>query len=661
MSEASTRSSRRRVGAAILVFAFIVASTGPVEAVESSIVSGVVTDLLGQVLSGVELLWVRQPAGSLKPDATALTDASGRFVVRSLMPGKYRVAALKDGYRTFIGQVDTSLQASLNLVLQPAGSQELPIATDDPGWALRVPRRGMLNELDAASGSLSPSAPSPAEPLTVQVEQLFSTASTAPESGSSEVDVKPSETTVELTSVFNDRSSLRLRGQRDQLRAGEGSADEFRAKQSDESVKLEFAYAASPGSELELAASFKQSDYEMSMADGTQPELRQAQQSQAYAARWTRRFDDVSSMVVGLRYLDTEVGRPSALAMRPLGIEDSGRLNRLAGADGTFGTTLGQGHSVSAALHAELFEQPADGFWRTTPDRDGASQQWIVRGELRDVWNFREPWSLILGSGYKQSLVNGRSAMLVPRLGAEYGVEELRVRAVVSYHAVQTAGSDGRASEANSFQPRGRVGYLAEMEFPLATDVILSATTSYEPLQMEYFGYGNSSAMAGDHPLFVTDGNSSHREHRLKLVERRGAARTYFEFVDGECSGTVVPLLPFEPAGGFGQDRVMHFRSGRIGVHLDHIGTDLRLEYQMVDSARRGSGELEPELVQESVEVRLRQDIPTDSWPGFWQLLLALRMGTVRSDELERWSEYAGGETLDALNRRVSGGLSVLF
>jgi hypothetical protein len=651
VSKASTRSSRGRVRAVILVFALLIAVSGPVDAVETPSVSGIVTDLVGQVLSGVELLWVRQPATGLKPAATVVTDAFGRFEIQKLIPGKYRVAALKHGYRTIIGQIDTSLQASLNLVMQPAGSALPAPQADDPGWALRLPRRGMLNELDPSAVAEATTAP--AAPLTVKLEQMFSATAGVIEPETSDTHVRPSETMLEMTSSFNDRSSLRVRGQREQISGRAESAAGGEASQSDETVNLDFAYATSDDSELELSASFKQTDYELAGVEVAGNALRQQQETQAYGARWTRRFDEQSTLTVGVRYLDTGIERPST--------DPLGRLERTAGADGTFQTTLGQRHTLSAEMHAEVFEQPVD---RGLPPGLGqipSDPHWSVRGEIQDTWVIRAPWSLIYGAGYKQALLGDRSAMLVPRLGVGYAADAFRVRSVFSYHAVDSGDERGRAYEPGGFRPRDRVGYAADAEFPVARGILLSLATSFEPAQMDHFGYGFGSAMQGDHPLFLTGGNSSLREHRLKLVERRGSSRTYFEIADGECSGSATPMMPFELPTGIGLDRVVRFRTGRVGVHLEHIGTDLRVEYQLIDSARNISGEFKDEAVQESVEFRLRQDVPAESWPGFWQLLLALRMGSVSSEEFESAREYAGGESLDALNRRLSAGVSVLF
>ena len=59
--------------------------------------SGSVRDTVGNVLSGVEVLVV-ETRGAASPLATTLSNRDGEFRVPGLVPGLYRIAALKEGY-----------------------------------------------------------------------------------------------------------------------------------------------------------------------------------------------------------------------------------------------------------------------------------------------------------------------------------------------------------------------------------------------------------------------------------------------------------------------------------------------------------------------------------------------------------------------------------
>ena len=213
-----------------------------------------------------------------------------------------------------------------------------------------------------------------------------------------------------------------------------------------------------------------------------------------------------------------------------------------------------------------------------------------------------------------------------------------------------------------SFRPVHSLGYEAEIEVPLARSVRLRGGTTYSPIQFAYFGYLQGGAGGiDDHPLYLSDGNSSVQEHRLSLVEERGIARTYLELADGRAEGTVAPLLPFDgvmPVMGSGYVR---YRSGRLGFRFPTRGTELRFEYRRVEAESAAENGARTESSQESLEVRVKADVPTMQVPGDWRVLVALRLADVRSDDLEAMSPSIVAESVSALNRRISAGVAVLF
>jgi hypothetical protein len=87
------------------------------------------------------------------------------------------------------------------------------------------------------------------------------------------------------------------------------------------------------------------------------------------------------------------------------------------------------------------------------------------------------------------------------------------------------------------------------------------------------------------------------------------------------------------------------------------LGTDVLLEYEWVRSADAPGGDGE-DTVQESVAMRLRQAVPGLQAPGDWRVLLGVQVGSIQSGG-------TGGERaadmIEALNRRVSAGVSVAF
>jgi len=117
------------------------AGAGPV------VLSGIVLDPRGHVLPGVEIRLA--PAGRIAPPVAAVrTDTDGRFAVRGIEPGVYRLVAIKGGYAVFVDRVDTLLRRTLELVLHPATTVRAP-GNDAPdrSWALRLPGRDVLEDL----------------------------------------------------------------------------------------------------------------------------------------------------------------------------------------------------------------------------------------------------------------------------------------------------------------------------------------------------------------------------------------------------------------------------------------------------------------------------------------------------------------------------------
>ena len=186
--------------------------------------AGTVRDAVGGLLSGVEILFVLSSADTFVPTAVVQSDKAGRFRVDRLSPGRYRYAALKHGYQTLVGQVDTVVEDSIHLVLRPAEAvddQDLP---NDASWALRLPRRGMLNDTEPL---LVPDDEfgSPVErsslddSLHMEVEQYFSISSAAAESRSEDTEIRPSETRMRLASAIGERGNIRVEGRSERLTA----------------------------------------------------------------------------------------------------------------------------------------------------------------------------------------------------------------------------------------------------------------------------------------------------------------------------------------------------------------------------------------------------------------------------------------------------------
>lgn len=118
--------------------------------------TGLTRDALGEILAGVEILLAPVDGESAgEPVARVRSDEAGRFRFPSLRPGLYRVIAVKGGYGVVVGQVNTMVQASLDLILFPTGREKAdPASTPaDAAWALRLPSRDSLEDAELGLGN----------------------------------------------------------------------------------------------------------------------------------------------------------------------------------------------------------------------------------------------------------------------------------------------------------------------------------------------------------------------------------------------------------------------------------------------------------------------------------------------------------------------------
>lgn len=115
------------------------------------VVSGITVDAQGHVLPGVEIVITgERPHGEEVLLRSVRSDERGRFTLGGLLPGSYRIVAIKGGYSVLVGKVDTLLRDFLEIVLMPSGGPQPPgIKPASSAWALRLPGRDRLESRGA--------------------------------------------------------------------------------------------------------------------------------------------------------------------------------------------------------------------------------------------------------------------------------------------------------------------------------------------------------------------------------------------------------------------------------------------------------------------------------------------------------------------------------
>ncbi len=630
--------------------------------------AGAVEDTTGVLLEGVEILVV-SAGTSVQPLAVLRSDPAGRFGTAALAPGTYRLAALKQGYLTWVGQIDTRVKNWIDVVLRPAPTAAAAGRTlpEDPAWTLRLPRRSIFRETDGTAMLTDDDLPERAGteagplPVSMQVDQLFAVGP-----GSTETELRGSETTVNVDGAFGDRGRIRVRGQHAEVDAGDAELSPTSAARTDSSQwNVDFAFDTGTESRVELEAWYGAENLALGRVGVP---LSQARQAWGYRSSWQTLLDDRSRVAVRMDYDDRSFDLGAAFA--GLGHSSDGRLaNRTVEASGSYERLVSDDHGFQVGFTARRSERPELVGLSGDPVVDSFATRagWSFELEAEDHWNVSAPFTLVYGLGYRHSLGETDASWVTPSLGAGWSVDAVDLRFVVSYHSILRWNEATPTlpqpkiplptirSRSPSYEPEDRIGYSASIELPLAEGVRLTGTASSSPLELDGsrpIGGAGIDAV----PLYVSDGPAAIDEARVTLVEARGATRTYFEIARGRTTGTLLswdaPLLAF---GGL-QPTSLTYLDGRWGLILP-IGTDFEVLYRRV--GRTGGNGLRGLPEQTSVEFRVGQELMRLKDLGTWRLLMAVRMAeTSENDEPVPIEDYA---LLDALSGGVRAGLSVSF
>jgi hypothetical protein len=126
--------------------------------------AGIAVNDIGVAVAGVEIRlapWAA-PAGSPAVLASTRTDAEGRFEFENLPAGDYRLVAAKGGYAVLVGKVSTLARETLQLILRPSSAPGEPgVAPEGRRWAMRLPSRDLLEEVDQSVPAVLSQAPDP--------------------------------------------------------------------------------------------------------------------------------------------------------------------------------------------------------------------------------------------------------------------------------------------------------------------------------------------------------------------------------------------------------------------------------------------------------------------------------------------------------------------
>ena len=624
------------------------------------IFAGSVRDAAGRGIAGAEVLIVAAELAA--PAVRVWSDGDGRFRLPELNPGLYRFAAVKPGYATSVGSINTRLQRWVEVVLRPTPSAEQSAfpAPADRSWILRAPRRGVFREKRRTSDVTATTEPRPThwtDDVTLQLDHLHDLTTVG---GGGDEGAEPGgfSTRLRVASAVGQSTRVEVDGHRERLdRAWVGDATTRGAETQTRDWRLGVSYDTGPDAQLSMQAFYNSSDLAWAesadsptWSPGTQDG---SARSWGYNSRLSMQLDGESRVDVRFDFADARFE-----AMAGGGVSDRvvQATNRQLVAGGTY-----QGSFDDHALEVDLEARLLDGEeWQESDERRVyllGEPGWSLMLDASDAWALAGPFTLVYGLGYRQTMTPLGSSWLLPRVGGQWSFAPIGFGFSVSYLTEEGPRAQAMRSLGELVSPAERTGYDVNVDIPIARGLSLRASTRFTPVLLRSDAMDWARTSWQDLEPFRTDGNASLEETRLSLQHTAARTATYAEWWLGMVDGRVDPWRSYEPALGWLTLSRLRFHNGRVGVRVIPTGTDVRVEYREVRSFVPGQGTLESE--QDTLELRIMQDLMRGDSLGHWRLLMAIRTETLgERAPLEAADE---AEVISAKNSGLRAGLSVVF
>jgi hypothetical protein len=659
-----------RVAATALMFVAVSAAVvGPAaaSAPRTTTLSGFVRDAAGSALPGVEILVLApegQTGGAL---LRAVTDAGGRFLLGAIPPGVYRVAAIKSGYIASLGRVNTVLRSSVELVLRPIpkdgepGSEKVQ---DDLSWALRVPPKSILRDVDqrallASTASAGESvrgggarafAARVQDALRGEVDHVVALGSLRAGSSGPSSNLEGNETRMRLGGAIGERGAIQVRGRRGSLGSASSNASPGAVSRGASAVDLDVSYDTAADESLAMRAFYSSGNLEvadrMGVAGGA---ARQSQRSWGYDAKWRKQVD--ASSRVGLQVgfhdanLDIDDGTEGFLPT------SGDTASRAIGAEGSYENLVGDGHLVHVDVRAQQLSLSAPGTRLGSENGlfslDGATG-FSLLVDSGDRWSISSPIAVTYGLAVTQGFDGQSMTTVAPRVGGSWTAGRIEASAEVSYFA--TAG----LTRSDTPSP---YGYDAELKAHLEPSLTLRGTAAYLPSRAT--AVGGRELPQGADTLYVSDGFVSDRFVALELERVAAAASLSFRVARGHVEGVLAPALDDVPVVLLA-DRELDYESARFGIAVPRAGSVVALEYRSV-SDRGGAGSLGATGSVKTVALDFAQDLVRFAGGRASCRLLLTARSALGPASIATESESVDARQIVADHRQLGAGVSLAF
>jgi hypothetical protein len=650
-----------------LVAVIAAISIGPSVIADEPGFSGAVKDTAGNLLAGVEILVIVPSTSSdlVQPLATVRSNTEGRFLFQDLEAGAYQIAAVKRGYRTHIGQINTRIDQWIQLVLHPQARLEqsgLPTPEDD-AWALRLPRRNILRETDAVLPEFEMAAarrPAFSDlPVNLRVDQLFKVATDLPRVPKDDSVVQGIETRLNVVVPLGNRGMVSADGSRERLKNSRFFDGAAPAGRDADRLGGQFSYETSIDTRVRVEAEYAGRNARWSADEEVAPALDHRLESWRGALGFEKQFSASTHLLLAVDYAYGSLSVPVHLANQ-VPMLDPRSSNRAFAGSGILHRIGERGRRFELGFDVGHLDLSAPNLYATS---DRALLQfsgvpgWTGGFRARETWDLASRFSLIYGVGYRHVVRDTDASLWTPHLGGQLKLEALQLQWIATYY-----GSDDWEPTVTPTGGRGQgrnLGYEAAIELPLARNMKLTGSLESRPMTADrrHAGIRDSVSVAG--PGYVTDGNATLERNRVALTRETPTLFLFAEVsrtvMDGSVAAVLAYDLPFQEIA----DRDLDYNNGRLGMRFVPQGTLVTLDLREVRESRAALPDADSG--QRQIELTLVQDVLQRDDLGRWRFLMSLSMAEWTSGDPGDLRQIASADRLDSTDGRLSAGLSLEF
>jgi hypothetical protein len=651
----------RSSAAALLLLSFAsgaaLAAPAPLAEPAGASLTGFVHDDVGAALSGAEILVLASEPNTAAAVIHTLSSATGQFFVASIVPGVYRVAAIKPGYVAALGSVNTRLRSTVDLVLRPVPKDGQPGSEkvmDDMSWALRVPPRSILRDVKPTAVSQSNDtggsrvASRMQDSVRGEVDHMVAMGSWRGGGAGSSSDLSGNETRMRLAGSLGERGAIQVHGRRGTLdSASDASTSPVTRGAAD--VDLDVSYDATVDDNVALRAFYSSGDFQVGDRLGTlRPGARQSQRSWGYDASWRKQVDASSHVALQLGFQDASLDAGQSVEGGWEGIPKEAE-NRAIGAQGSYENLAGEGHLVRVGVRAQRLSLQAPSA-RVGRDYgmmalDGATG-WSLLLDTEDQWSVSVPFVVSYGLAVRQGFAGPDATSIAPRIGGTWTVGRTETNAEVSYVASLGPGGPAYGS--------GRSPYGYDLGWKARVDPVTTfrASASYVPSQADV--WGDAALFRDADVMFVTDGYAADRFVALELERSAAPATVSLRFARGRAEGVMAPAWDDDFPVALLAERSVDYRAARVGVKAPRAGSAVALEYRALHD-RTSTDELA------SFELDFSQDLVRFARGRASCRLLVMARRASGPESVAPDGELVDLRRMVAEHKRVAAGVALAF